>query len=517
VDQPNGSAVFWGSRNRPAVDTEHERRHRHLLLLLTFRWGAKWREKITECESKTARLSPDRAVLAAPPGSMKSSGWLVIATMLLVSGSLWIVPHGVFQPPRGAQWQFHAAVLAMAAGWLIALKSRGISPRTFWAIAVALRLILLPMAPGADVHRYIWEGQVQAHGFDPYRDAPNAERVRGLRNQNWPQVEFKDATAIYPPLAELGFRALAMISPSVLFFKLVFVGADLVVCLLLSNRFGLARSLVYVWNPLILYSFAGEAHFDSWFILCLVAGWLLWEKGAQYRAAAMFGAATALKWISLPILAWSIWRIARRDGARKGLVAGCISVLPFVVSWAAVTGGDFAAPLWPKEFVLYARSFELVPAFFSWLWPHLYAQNTVWLFLLGIAGLFLLCSSSIRLFSERWLLALLVFSPMVHAWYFTWLIPFAVATRNAGSIGVSISAFAYFGIFPLPGGPRDGWPLLLLQDGIIWLPLICGFACSEYRRVCKCSAGKCESSIAKTWLTNRAMKSRSCDRDACPT
>jgi hypothetical protein len=37
--------------------------------------------------------------------------------MLLVSGSLWIVPHGVFQPPRGAQWQFHAAVLAMAAGW----------------------------------------------------------------------------------------------------------------------------------------------------------------------------------------------------------------------------------------------------------------------------------------------------------------------------------------------------------------------------------------------------------------
>jgi alpha-1,6-mannosyltransferase len=414
---------------------------------------------------------------------MKSSGWLVIATMLLVSGSLWIVPHGVSEPPRGAQWQLHAAALAMAAGWLLALKSRGISAGTFWAIAIALRLILLPMAPGADIHRYIWEGRVQAHGFNPYRDAPSAEALRGLRDQNWLQVQFKDTTAIYPPLTELGFRALAMISHSVLVFKLAFIGADLVVCLLLSKRFGLGHSLVYVWNPLILYSFAGGAHFDSWFILCLVAGWLLWEKGAQHRAAAMFGAATALKWISLPILAWSIWRIARRDGAWKALVSGCIGVLPFVISWAAVTGGDFATPLWPKEFVRYARSFELVPAFFSWLWPNLYAQNTVWLFPLGIIGLFLLCSSSITLFSERWLLALLVLSPMVHAWYFTWLIPFAVATRNAGSIAVSISAFAYFGIFAVPGVPRDGWPLLFLQNAIIWLPLICGFAYSEYQRV----------------------------------
>jgi alpha-1,6-mannosyltransferase len=413
---------------------------------------------------------------------VKSSGWLAIATMLLVSGALWIVSHGVSPPHRGEQWQFHAAVLAMAAGWLIALRSGGISASTFWAIAIALRLILLPMQPGADIHRYIWEGRIQTHGFDPYQDAPNAEALRALRDQNWLQVEFKDTTAIYPPLTELGFRAPAMISPSVLFFKLVFIGADLVVCLLLSKRFGLARSLVYVWNPLILYSFAGEAHFDSWFILCLVAGWLLWEKGAQNLAAAMFGAATALKWISLPILAWSIWRIARRDGARKALVAGCVGVLPFAISWAALTGGDFAAPLWPKEFVLYARSFELVPAFFSWLWPNLYAQNTVCLFPLGIIGLFLLCSSSITLFSERWLLALLVLSPMVHAWYFTWLIPFAVATRNSGSIAVSISAFAYFGIFALPGVPPDGWPLLLVQNGIIWLPLICGFAWNEYQR-----------------------------------
>jgi hypothetical protein len=98
-------------------------------------------------------------------------------------------------------------------------------------------------------------------------------------------------------------------------------------------------------------------------------------------------------------------------------------------------------------------------------------------------GLFLLRSDSITLFCERWLLALLVLSPMVHAWYFTWLIPFAVATRNAGSIAVSLSAFAYFGISALPGGPVSGWPAVYVQLGLIWLPFVCGFAWSEYRRI----------------------------------
>ncbi len=154
----------------------------------------------------------------------------------------------------------------MAAGWLLAVTLCAISSRTFWILAVALRLILLPMQPGMDLHRYIWEGRIQTHGFDPYRDAPNSEALHTLRDQNWQQVEFKDATAIYPPLAEVGFRLLALASQTTLFFKLAFVAVDLVVCFVLTRRFGFARSLLYAWNPLAIYSSAGGAHFNSWFI-----------------------------------------------------------------------------------------------------------------------------------------------------------------------------------------------------------------------------------------------------------
>ena len=409
---------------------------------------------------------------------MKSSLDLGIAVILLICGAAWSVPHA-----GEGTWQFYSAILIMGVGWLFALRLKRISTRTFWIIAIALRIIFLPMEPGADIHRYIWEGRVQTHGFNPYGEAPDVEALTSLRDENWSHVEFKGISAIYPPLTELGFRVLASISQAAIFFKIAFIAADLVVCLLLSNRFGFPRSLVYAWNPLILYSFAGGAHFDSWFILFLVGAWLLWERGAQGSATAFVGVATALKWISLPILVWCVWRIVRRYGARTMLIVACAGALPFIVTWFAVTRGDLAAPLLPKEFVLYARSCELIPAIVSWVWQGTYVSNTVYLLPLAAVTLILLRSPSITLFCERWLLALLVLSPMVHAWYFTWLIPLAVATRNAGSIAVSLSAFAYFGISSLPGAPQNGWALLFLQDGMIWLPLICGFAWSEYQRV----------------------------------
>jgi alpha-1,6-mannosyltransferase len=430
-----------------------------MLNCLILSWGQPSLER--ELRNKTRATDSHSRV----PMKISSSGVrLVIAALFFMTGAACMAPYGDFAQ-KGAGWQFQIAVAIMAMGWLTSLTLYRIGGSAFWILAVALRLILLPMQPGADIHRYLWEGRIQTEGFDPYHNAPNADALHDLRGQNWLRVQFKDATAIYPPLTELGFRLLASVSQNALFFKVAFVGVDLLVCLLLSRRFGFARSLVYACNPLILYSFAGAAHFDSWFIFCLVAGWLLWENGAQNRAAALFGAATALKWVSLPILAWSLWQAVRKHKAVNALVTACIGALPFAISWAIVTRGDPVASPWPNEFVLYARSFDLVAAFLSWLWPNLYAQNVACLVPLALAGLFLLRSSSVTLFSERWLLALLVLSPMVHAWYFTWLIPFAVATRNAGSIVVSISAFAYFGVSGLLKIPSDAWISVFVQYG----------------------------------------------------
>ena len=77
-----------------------------------------------------------------------------------------------------------------------------------------------------------------------------------------------------PPLTQLGFRTLAAISPSVILFKTSFAIADLLICWLLTRRFTSRQTTLYAWNPLVIYSFAGGGHYDSWFILPLVAAWL---------------------------------------------------------------------------------------------------------------------------------------------------------------------------------------------------------------------------------------------------
>ncbi|NJM96164.1 MAG: hypothetical protein HC800_02165 [Phormidesmis sp. RL_2_1] len=69
---------------------------------------------------------------------------------------------------------------------------------------------------------------------------------------------------------------------------------------------------------------------------------------------------------------------------------------------------------------------------------------------------------------------LMLLSPIIHAWYFTWLVPFAVASGNWGTRWVSLSAFVYFA---LPHGLATGtgdWMLSQPQRWFLWLPFILG-------------------------------------------
>ncbi|GFZ94239.1 hypothetical protein [Okeania sp. KiyG1] len=76
---------------------------------------------------------------------------------------------------------------------------------------------------------------------------------------------------------------------------------------------------------------------------------------------------------------------------------------------------------------------------------------------------------------------LLTLSPIVHAWYFTWLIPFAVATRNLGIRWVSLSVFIYF-VLPYRQTLGDNsWVLTSMERYWLWLPLIVGFIWSKWK------------------------------------
>lgn len=384
--------------------------------------------------------------------------------------------------------QLWGSVVVMGLGFVWSWRWRSLSPLWFWGVAIAARLLLLPMEPNSDIFRYLWEGLIQNAGFSPYHLPPSAEILEPLRTEWWSRINHADVSAIYPPLTQLGFRVLAWISPSVLLFKLAFVAADLAVCKVLCDRFQPHRAVFYAWNPLILYSFAGTGHYDSWFLLPLVLAWFATESlqptaQAFSRSALGIGISAALKWMSLPLLGFLAAFSLRKGRWQLALGVSLVGILPFVLS-ALPYCDSVACPLVPVSsgFVSGDRSADFVPYLLAQVAPQLAAHNLVYATLLGIVLLGLMARAKTFLgYAESYFFALLVLSPVIHIWYFTWLIPFAVATQNLGTRLVSFSAFVYLALLYRQSLGDFGWVLTPLERSLLWLPLVLGWGWTQFR------------------------------------
>ena len=407
------------------------------------------------------------------------------SALLLIGGALMMRPHGDLFDLANLR-SFWLAAAVMGAGFALSWSLASVPRALFWAVAVLTRLALLGMEPGDDIWRYLWEGGIQLQGFSPYALTPDAAALEALRASWWSLINHPDTTAIYPPLAQLLFRLHAAVAQQALLFKLSFTAADLAICGLLAARFGAARTALYAWNPLVIYSISGGGHYDSWFLLPLVAAWLLAERTSAPRGPRaeawvdlLLGLSVALKWITVPLLvqrAWSRWRHTRRPGPPFATVL--LGLAPLVLG-ASLFCGLNSCPLVPtgSTFVRHGRSAEWLPHWISQLWPWTQQTNAVHgLLLLLVVGVLLAGRAPLGVFAWRYLLALLLLSPVVHAWYFIWLMPFAVPSQNWGARLVSLSAFVYF---VLPSRVPD-WQLTTPERLLLWLPLLLGLLLSQW-------------------------------------
>src|SRR3954447_3276281 len=199
----------------------------------------------------------------------------------------------------------------------------------FWIVAVLLRLLALPLAPGDDLWRYQWEGKIQQAGFNPYVQGPDDPQLDAVREDfpAWYKINHRDFRAIYPPGAELLFGGLSRISENPLLYKLLFAAADLAAAAVLLRLIGgasrYATAACYAWNPLFVYSFAGAAHFDSLMILPMLAGILMLVRVEEadtsrrkwllaFAAATLFGVAISIKLIPILLLLLCAFALGRR-------------------------------------------------------------------------------------------------------------------------------------------------------------------------------------------------------------
>ena len=353
----------------------------------------------------------------------------------------------------------------------------------FWTVAVALRLLALPLEPGDDFWRYRWEGKIQQAGFNPYVQAPDDPALEAVREEfpAWHKINHRHFRTIYPPGAELVFAMLSRVAESPLPYKLLFAVADLataaVLLLLISPASRYANAAWYAWNPLVVYCFAGGAHFDSLMILPTLAGVLLltrYENAPSARAkwllasgaAALFGVAISIKLIPLLLLPLCVFALRLRAIALVLSLAipGALSLLY----------GYPQVPIWDslREFAYVTRVNDL----FWWVveetvWPNPRQKNYQYNVML-VAAVVLVSLFFFRNWKRGtvWVLGTtLILSPVLHPWYCTWILPFAAWRRVHPWQVLSVTLFAYFlfwneRLFALP------WRSELWLRGIIIIP-----------------------------------------------
>jgi len=417
---------------------------------------------------------------------------IFLSAFFLCLGAVMATPYGDFRQAANVV-DFGYGIAVMGLGFALSWNLKSLNAWWFWLVTILTRVILLFISPGDDIWRYIWEGYIQTQGFNPYHFAPNAAELITYHFEWWSKINHPSVSAIYPPLTQLGFRILATISPSVIFFKSSFMLADIVICWLLSKKFTYLQTSLYAWNPLVIYSFAGGGHYDSWFILPLVVAWLWWEKPTHKQKkdkrsspiviSCLIGISIAVKWISLPILGFLSWVTWRKINLKTAFLVGICGVLPIVLTSLSFCSAD-ACSLIPTSstFVSHGRSAEFLPHLLAKLWQPSVKINSIFALPLGLISLIILfVSSSFQQFALGFFTSLLIISPIIHSWYFTWIIPFAVGTKNWGVRLGSLSAFVYF-ILPYRQALGDrNWNLTDMETWLLWLPFILGFVWSFWR------------------------------------
>ena len=191
------------------------------------------------------------------------------------------------------------------------------------AVALAMRtpVLLAPPFLSGDVYRYVWDGRVQVAGINPYRYMPADPALQKLRDTAvFPHINRADtARTIYPPAAQLVFQAVARVSQSVIAMKLAMVLFEALACWAVLRLLALAqlppeRVLIYAWNPLAVWEFAGNGHVDAIAIGLLAVALLLRAVRRDGWVGVALGAAILVKFLPAAV-APAAWRPKGPRGA----------------------------------------------------------------------------------------------------------------------------------------------------------------------------------------------------------
>ena len=214
-------------------------------------------------------------------------------------------------------FELAAVAIYFAAVWLI---RSGPAPRRALLLVLLVfagtRVIALATPPflSSDLFRYVWDGRVQRNGINPYLYLPAAPQLDFMRD---PAIygsvnRSEEAPTIYPPMAQVIFAAIGFtwssltgVKAAMLAFEVVAVGC--VAWLLRCAGRPAAEVLVYAWNPLPVWEYAGNGHIDAASLGFIALALVAVLRGRRGLTGALLGLAILCKLLPAALFP-AFWR-----------------------------------------------------------------------------------------------------------------------------------------------------------------------------------------------------------------
>jgi hypothetical protein len=343
-----------------------------------------------------------------------------------------------------------------------------------FAFGLAFRLVFLFVTPhlSNDYFRFTWDGELQKDGISAFQFLPRnhaeyfesdpvlAEKYSALYEAS--SAEFPDGMnskryySIYPTINQFVFKTASMIgSPNdgnLVVMRIWLLIAEIVsffILRLLLIKKGKNAALVglYWLNPLIIIEIVGNLHFDGFAIAFILLA--LYYLSQKKTTAA--GAALALAICSKLNPVFFIGAVFKKRTTKTFILFSGVTVL--------LTVGLMAVILDSETFWNFKNSFGLYFAWFSFnAGPYAFIKEASILLtgvnisdkislIFPIITLLLFIQISIKSdkkIHHKLLLLYVVyfsFSPVVHPWYLTVLIPFGILSGKLYPIFWSLLAF----------------------------------------------------------------------------
>jgi hypothetical protein len=337
------------------------------------------------------------------------------------------------------------------------------------AVAVILRVATVEFPPylSSDIYRYVWDGEVQGAGINPYRYVPADDNLKELRDSAiYPSVNRANyARTIYPPAAQFIFLGVTRISATVLAMKIAMLAFDLATIFLLLRLLKELRAppshiAIYAWHPLAIWEIAGSGHVDAAAAAFVTVALLACYRRAPFIAGLFLASAALVKFLPIAIVPALYRRWDWRLPAAFAATAICF-YLPYLSVGREVLG--FLPAYVSEERLATGGGYFIVSliSFVSgWTLPAVAYLAAALLLLAALAVLAMRDAAKGDWARQLgWCLSLattlLILLTPHYPWYFLWLLPLLCLAPRWPVLILTTGSFVLYAVLENRSGARE--------------------------------------------------------------